>query len=36
LGLAIVEQMARQLGGRLQAQRDGDGRFAISLLLRRP
>jgi two-component system osmolarity sensor histidine kinase EnvZ len=33
LGLAIVAQMARQLGGRLQAQRDGDGRFVIALLL---
>ena len=35
LGLAIVAQMARQLGGQLRAQREGDGRFAIALTLPR-
>ena len=33
LGLAIVAQMARQLGGQLRVQRDADGRFAIVLTL---
>ena len=36
LGLAIVAQMARQLGGRLRAQRDAEGRFEIVLSLPRP
>ena len=36
LGLAIVAQMARQLGGRLSAQRDAEGRFAIALQLPHP
>jgi two-component system osmolarity sensor histidine kinase EnvZ len=36
LGLAIVAQMARALGGRLRAQRDGEGRFVIALSLPRP
>jgi two-component system osmolarity sensor histidine kinase EnvZ len=31
LGLAIVAQMGRALGGRLQALRDSEGRFAIAL-----
>jgi two-component system osmolarity sensor histidine kinase EnvZ len=35
LGLAIVAQMARQLGGRLQARRDADGHFAIAVSLPR-
>jgi two-component system, OmpR family, osmolarity sensor histidine kinase EnvZ len=33
LGLAIVAQMARQLGGRLHTVRDADGRFGIALVL---
>jgi two-component system osmolarity sensor histidine kinase EnvZ len=33
LGLAIVAQIARQLGGRLQAVHDAQGRFGISLHL---
>jgi two-component system, OmpR family, osmolarity sensor histidine kinase EnvZ len=33
LGLAIVAQMARQLGGRLHTVRDADGRFGIALWL---
>ena len=33
LGLAIVAQIARQLGGRLKLLRDGDGRFGIALVL---
>jgi two-component system, OmpR family, osmolarity sensor histidine kinase EnvZ len=33
LGLAIVAQMARQLGGRLCAGREPSGRFVISLVL---
>ena len=36
LGLAIVAQMGRALGGRLRALRDGEGRFAIALDLPRP
>ena len=36
LGLAIVAQMARQLGGRLSAQRDAEGRFAIALRVPHP
>jgi len=35
LGLAIVAQVARQLGGRLQLRREDDGRFAIALALPR-
>lgn len=35
LGLAIVAQMARGLGGRLQARRDEQGRFLIALQLTR-
>ncbi len=35
LGLAIVAQMARQLGGRLRVQRDAEGRFSIALTLPR-
>ena len=35
LGLAIVAQVARQLGGRLHAQRDVDGRFGIVFTLPR-
>jgi two-component system, OmpR family, osmolarity sensor histidine kinase EnvZ len=33
LGLAIVAQMARQLGGKLHTVRDADGRFGIVLQL---
>ena len=33
LGLAIVAQMARQLGGRLHARHGADGRFGITLVL---
>ncbi len=36
LGLAIVAQMARQLGGRLHARRGADGRFGITLVLPHP
>ena len=35
LGLAIVAQVARQLGGRLSAQRGADGRFGIVFTLPR-
>ena len=35
LGLAIVAQVARQLGGRLRAQRGADGRFGIVFTLPR-
>jgi two-component system, OmpR family, osmolarity sensor histidine kinase EnvZ len=35
LGLAIVAQVARQLGGRLQVAREADGRFAIVFSLPR-
>jgi two-component system, OmpR family, osmolarity sensor histidine kinase EnvZ len=34
LGLAIVAQMARQMGGRLATVREADGRFGIVLSLR--
>jgi two-component system osmolarity sensor histidine kinase EnvZ len=33
LGLAIVAQIAQQLGGRLRAVRDAEGRFGIALAL---
>jgi two-component system, OmpR family, osmolarity sensor histidine kinase EnvZ len=36
LGLAIVAQMARQLGGKLHTVRDADGRFGIVLHLPAP
>lgn len=36
LGLAIVAQIARQLGGRLRAVREADGRFGIALALPAP
>ena len=33
LGLAIVAQMARQLGAQLRCERGADGRFAVVMVL---